>query len=75
VNVLKGDHIRVQYININYALLSDALKRHWYKDLNLYCNVSNLGIIWRANKEKIDPDYPLSIVPSKTITFGLRLGL
>lgn len=59
VNVLKGDHIRLQEINLSY--LFPATFSRYVKNPRIYANVTNLGILWRANKQGIDPevfDYP-----------------
>lgn len=67
INVIKGDHIRFQEINLSYTIRN----RNWIiKNPRVYANVNNLGIIWRANKLKIDPeasDYP----QPRTYSFGL----
>lgn len=53
INILKGDHIRLQEINLSYSVN----KKNWFiKNPRIYANVSNLGIIWRANKLGLDPD-------------------
>lgn len=70
VHVLKGDHIRLQYINLAYA--PSFKKINFIKDLQLYANVANLGILWRANKQNVDPDYPGRAAPATTWSFGLR---
>lgn len=70
--VYKGDHIRLQYVNINYAFNKGQLKKLPLKSLELNINAADLGIIWRANKEGIDPDYPYNIPLSRSITFGIR---
>lgn len=62
INVLKGDHIRLQYVNLSYD---------WKTKLRLHVVASNLGILWRANKEGYDPDYASTIRPSTNISFGL----
>lgn len=77
VLVEKGDHIRLQYINITYQLGNnfDADKRKFCESLTLFMNVSNLGLIWKANKKGIDPDYNLgfnNLKPPMNITFGVR---
>lgn len=55
--VLKGDHIRLEYIRLDwhtqFAIGRDARK----VSINAFLNASNLGILWRANKESLDPDY------------------
>ncbi|ACU58852.1 TonB-dependent receptor plug [Chitinophaga pinensis DSM 2588] len=59
INVLKGDHIRLQEINLSYLI--PAAKSKFIRNPRIYANISNLGIIWRANNKGIDPevfDYP-----------------
>ncbi|HEK19365.1 MAG: SusC/RagA family TonB-linked outer membrane protein [Mucilaginibacter sp.] len=76
--VEKGDHIRLQYINLSYQLSKDIVRYLPVKSLQLYVNASNLGIIWRANKQGIDPDYnytPNSLVNPRTYSFGLRANM
>lgn len=70
--VLKGDHIRLQYVNIAYDL-SINKKSQNPLHLQLYLNCSDLGIIWRANKEGLDPDYQ-DITPPRNYAFGLRVN-
>lgn len=59
INVLKGDHIRLQELNFSYTITPG---KSWFiKNPRVSANVNNLGIIWKANKEGIDPevfDYP-----------------
>ena len=66
INVLKGDHIRLQEINLTYAIN----KKSWIiKNPRINANVSNLGVIWRANKEGLDPDTFDFPIP-RTYTLG-----
>lgn len=77
VLVRKGDNIRLNYINVSYDLKNNLLRKFNLNKIQVYINVSNLGIIWRANKDGIDPDYPntqFSIPPPKTFTGGLRIN-
>ncbi|WP_234994572.1 SusC/RagA family TonB-linked outer membrane protein [Pedobacter caeni] len=58
INVIKADHIRLQEINFGYTLKK---VNTFIKNPRIYANINNLGIIWRANKQGIDPeasDYP-----------------
>jgi TonB-dependent starch-binding outer membrane protein SusC len=71
VLVAKADNIRLRYVNIAY-MFSPKTKNKIYESIQLYLNLANLGIIWKANKDDIDPDYPSSIPPSKSFTIGLR---
>lgn len=72
INVLKGDHIRLRYINLNYRIFSASRKRSPFPNLEVYGNLANLGILWQANREKIDPDNPGNLPLSKTTSFGIR---
>lgn len=51
--VEKGDHIRLQYISLKYDLAVSKKTN----PLQLHLNISNVGLLWRANKQGIDPDY------------------
>lgn len=70
VLVEKGDHVRLQDIRIGFTVSKRASLG--FNRLNLFTNVNNIGILWRANKHQIDPDSPNSITISKTIAFGLK---
>lgn len=65
IHVLRADHARINYVNIGYKI----------RKINLYLNVSNLGIIWRLNKSNLDPDSPASVPAAKTFTIGIRTNL
>ncbi|WP_164974157.1 SusC/RagA family TonB-linked outer membrane protein [Filimonas effusa] len=67
VNVFKGDNIRLQDINLSYGLNTHS---EWLKSLNLYLYLNNVGILWKANKAGLDPDY--GVPPPKSIAIGLK---
>src|SRR5690606_23322838 len=64
--VEKGDHIRLQYINLAYDLQDPINGIAGIKGLQLYFNASNLGLLWKANKADIDPDFNIGISTLKT---------
>lgn len=65
----KGDHVRLQDITASYSIDKPV----WYfKNIRLYGSISNLGIIWRANKDGIDPDYGSAVPAPKIISLGLN---
>lgn len=73
--VEKGDHIRLQYINLSY----DLSKKQWqgipFTSMQIYTNLSNLGILWQASKSGRDPDYNIGnfmLTPPLTYTIGMR---
>ncbi|MGA9212149.1 SusC/RagA family TonB-linked outer membrane protein [Kaistella sp.] len=75
VLVEKGDHIRLQYINIGYQIKQETLRNSPLKNLHLYCSINNLGLLWKANKAGIDPDYnwgTYSLGPVTSYSLGLR---
>jgi len=69
VLVARGDNIRLQDITLSYTLLEVA---HYFKNFRIYANAYNLGIIWRANKYGVDPDYGTSVPAPATFTIGLN---
>jgi TonB-linked SusC/RagA family outer membrane protein len=72
LNALKGDHVRLNFINLGYTLTNKSIGKADFKEIQFYVNMANLGILWRANKENLDPEYPSSLKPTKSIAFGLR---
>jgi hypothetical protein len=71
VLVEKGDHIRLQDLNLSYTLDKVHAKRLPFANLTVFTYVNNIGILWKATKSAVDPDHTL--VPlSKSIAFGLR---
>lgn len=74
--VERGDHIRLQDVNLQYTFRSKTLQVIKLSQLELYCYANNLGILWKKTASALDPDYPTSLfLPSRTISFGLRVGL
>lgn len=73
VTAERGDHIRLQYINLAYA----AFKASRYKalqNLKLFAAGNQLGIIWAANQQGLDPDY-MSLPPRPIWSFGIKGSL
>lgn len=76
VLVERGDHIRLQFINISYNFINKNLLPS--KTAQLFINLSNLGCIWRANKSGIDPDFNIGINQTITppiYTIGFRTSI
>jgi TonB-linked SusC/RagA family outer membrane protein len=69
----KGDHIRLQYININYQLSKHKLPKLPFEQVNVYAVLNNVGILWRANKNKLDPDFP-NLPAGRSFATGIRIG-
>jgi len=72
INIIKGDHIRLRYINLNYRVFNPTTRKFLFSQLEVYTNLANIGILWRANQDKLDPDNLSNIPTSRTLAFGLR---
>lgn len=69
--VERADHIRLQYINVGYDIPT-ANWRTLPKRINLYLNLANIGIIWKANDKGLDPEHAYAIPLQKNLSFGIR---
>lgn len=75
VLVEKADHVRMQFITLNWQLSPDFLKNLAVKRIELYGSVNNVGLIWKANAANLDPDYSFgneSLKPVTTYSVGFR---
>lgn len=62
VLVEKGDHIRLQDIALSWNFKKSQIR--------IYAYINNIGILWKANKQDLDPDYFDSGFPLPT-TYSL----
>jgi len=72
VLIERADHIRLQNIQLGFDLEKKALQKLHLKTCNIYANLSNIGIIWRANDRKIDPDRLTEYPQPLMLSFGIR---
>ncbi|HEY8898226.1 MAG TPA: hypothetical protein VIM79_25540, partial [Niastella sp.] len=74
-NVVEGDHIRLQYVQIAYQYEKGEHAKFPFQRLECFLTASNLGIIYRKNKDNIDPDVPLNGYPAgRSLTLTLKLS-
>jgi len=72
--ITPGDVIRLQDVNLSYTIPRSLIKRWPIQNLRVYGYARSLGIIWRANKEGLDPDYPNTLYPEpKSYSAGLQI--
>lgn len=71
VLVSKGDHIRLQDVVLSYTVNPRFLNNLSIKNLRVFAIANNVGILWKANKVNLDPDFP-NVKPTRTIAFGLN---
>jgi len=55
--VLSASNIRLQQVSLSYQVPGALLKRLPVKSASFSAAARNLGLIWRKNKEGIDPSY------------------
>lgn len=76
VNVLRGDHIRLQNIRLGYDFGAFNLNKVNIRSFNVYANLENIGILWRANDENLDPEYDAGNAAypiPRRVALGVRL--
>lgn len=73
-NILRADHIRIEYMSIGYSIPTSK----WGTPLRKFeinAGVQPLGIVWRANKEGIDPDDRLGSQNVRQWFFSLNITI
>lgn len=70
----KADHIRFDDLSLSYELNKQQWRKLPFKSIKLGVFLNNLGIIWRANDEGIDPVYNGIAISSKRISFSLNVN-
>lgn len=72
--ITKGDHIRLQDVSFSYRLSGRLLDAMPIGGVRVYGYARNLGILWRANREGIDPDFVTAQYRApKTYSVGIQL--
>lgn len=54
---ISGSHVRLQQISLGYNVPVVLLRKTFMKSLSMNASVRNLGILWRKNKDNVDPKY------------------
>ena len=70
--VERGDHIRLQDINLSYQLKPNVNKSTFFRTATLYFYVANPGILWKAGDSVYDPDY-FFLKPVLQTSLGLKV--
>lgn len=80
MNVLDAGNIRFQQLTLGYSLPQTLISKiKAFRTITANATVSNLGLLWRANKEGLDPDYAnnsnyTNLPPSVNYTFNLNFS-
>ncbi|RZJ76203.1 MAG: SusC/RagA family TonB-linked outer membrane protein [Flavobacterium sp.] len=71
VTVEKADHIRLQDVRLSYRFAASQRRRS-LANLQLYVYLNNVGVLWKATRQNLDPDFANSnFINPKSIAFGL----
>lgn len=73
VLVDRGDHIRLQDIRLAYRV-GESFRWKALNGAELYLYANNLGMIWKANRWDLDPDFG-ELKPLRSLAVGLQFGL
>ncbi len=75
--VERADHVRLQYVTAAYELTRTAWKRLPLQRVQVQLSLQNLGLLWRANRQGLDPDHygRTTLLPARSVSLGLRATL
>ncbi|MCH7408140.1 SusC/RagA family TonB-linked outer membrane protein [Belliella sp. DSM 111904] len=68
-----GDHIRLQDIRLAYFFDKGRWSGLPFRNAEIYFYANNLGILWKASKDPIDPDFR-SMRPLRSLAGGVRIN-
>lgn len=68
----KGDHIRLNDVRVSYSFSQASQPWLPFQSAQLYTYAHNLGILWKASDDALDPDFQIS-KPLRSIAFGLQI--
>ncbi len=73
--ITKGGLFRLADVRLGYTLGKEKVRFLPFNSVNLSAYATNLGLIWTANKEGLDPDYVnMSYRPPFQINFGINVN-
>ena len=73
INVRKADHVRLNDVRLGYETPSEILEKLPFKRLNFFCYIGDINfLIWKANKEGIDPEFRTGLKTPVSFSFGIN---
>jgi TonB-linked SusC/RagA family outer membrane protein len=74
VMVERADHIRLQDVFLGYDLIAPGNRiSRTFKKFQVYAYANQLGILWKANRKGLDPDFHAGGIPTaRAIALGLK---
>ncbi|WP_316819260.1 SusC/RagA family TonB-linked outer membrane protein [Pedobacter nyackensis] len=74
VLIERGDHIRLQDVQMNYSFTKKQNHNLPFGDVNIYMYASNFGVLWKANAHDLDPDVKAGYPTPLTIALGAKVN-
>jgi TonB-linked SusC/RagA family outer membrane protein len=71
VNAYKADNVRLDNISLSYKLQRRG-EASFLNRMELFLNLQNVAIFWKASSKIADPDYEGGIPPIRTLSLGLK---
>jgi TonB-linked SusC/RagA family outer membrane protein len=71
---VKGDNIRLQDVTLSYDFNQLKAARKMFRYLQVFAYANNLGILWRANHNNLDPESPTGIPVPRSVSIGTKIG-
>ena len=75
VLVAKADNIRLEDVRLEYGLNRSLLPKLPFANVLLYATVTNVALLWKANKDGIDPYYINTPRDGRRWSFGATIDL
>lgn len=76
VLVAKGNQIRIEDIRMNFSLNKRNWKKNPFEYIQLFTLVSNVGLLWNANKKGVDPNFVnAGFLPPLSLSIGFNAQL
>jgi len=73
--VERGDHIRLQDIRLSYEMAKKNFPKIPVRAVQFYLYANNIGILWRANHQGIDPDNITTFPNPRSLAVGIKMDL
>jgi TonB-linked SusC/RagA family outer membrane protein len=71
----RADHFRLQDVQLSYTVNKLGTGTLKLQNTQVYVYANNLGILWKATKAHLDPDYPVSnFPPQRSLALGIRFN-
>lgn len=73
--VESSSYIECKEVMLNYTLPQSVTSKAKLRNVRVFAELRDLGLVWAANKERYNPDWlPGTDRPLATCTFGVNLG-